>query len=85
MEGGAGGCNQRSPEEVFRDFRGRRAGIVKALTTDVEKFYRQCDPGKVSRSWFRPLTSAYIMELDGSAPAPFIYLVVSLKSKGRSE
>ncbi|URE13920.1 PHD finger protein [Musa troglodytarum] len=46
MEGGAGGCNQRSPEEVFRDFRGRRAGIVKALTTDVEKFYRQCDPEK---------------------------------------
>lgn len=30
---------------------------------DVEKFYRQCDPGEVSRSWFRPLTSAYIMEL----------------------
>jgi len=23
----------RSPEDVFRDFRARRAGIVKALTT----------------------------------------------------
>ncbi|KAM0868471.1 hypothetical protein ACQ4PT_041291 [Festuca glaucescens] len=36
----------RSPEDVFRDFRARRAGIVKALTTDVEKFYQQCDPEK---------------------------------------
>ncbi|XP_052142848.1 PHD finger protein ALFIN-LIKE 7 [Oryza glaberrima] len=38
--------NARSAEDVFRDFRARRAGIVKALTTDVEKFYRQCDPEK---------------------------------------
>ncbi|XP_042458551.1 PHD finger protein ALFIN-LIKE 8-like [Zingiber officinale] len=36
----------RSHEEVFRDFRGRRAGIIKALTTEVEKFYGQCDPEK---------------------------------------
>ncbi|PAN38321.1 hypothetical protein PAHAL_7G164000 [Panicum hallii] len=38
--------NVRTPEDVFRDFRGRRAGIVKALTTDVEKFYKMCDPEK---------------------------------------
>lgn len=38
--------NTRTPEDVFRDFRGRRAGIVKALTTDVEKFYKLCDPEK---------------------------------------
>jgi hypothetical protein len=25
--------NVRTPEDVFRDFRGRRAGILKALTT----------------------------------------------------
>ncbi|XP_006652327.1 PHD finger protein ALFIN-LIKE 4-like [Oryza brachyantha] len=36
----------RSPEDVFQDFRSRRAGIVKALTTDVEKFYELCDPEK---------------------------------------
>ncbi|KAG6512235.1 PHD finger protein ALFIN-LIKE 8-like [Zingiber officinale] len=36
----------RKPEQVFRDFRGRRSGIIKALTTDVEKFYAQCDPEK---------------------------------------
>ncbi|XP_028190437.1 PHD finger protein ALFIN-LIKE 4-like isoform X2 [Glycine soja] len=36
----------RSVEDVFEDFKGRRAGIIKALTTDVEDFYSQCDPEK---------------------------------------
>ncbi|XP_052192977.1 PHD finger protein ALFIN-LIKE 7-like isoform X2 [Diospyros lotus] len=36
----------RSVEEVFNDFKGRRAGLIKALTTEVEKFYQQCDPEK---------------------------------------
>jgi len=38
--------NPRTVEEVFRDFKGRRAGMIKALTTDVEEFYHQCDPDK---------------------------------------
>jgi len=38
MDGEGGGSaavqhHTRSPEDVFRDFRARRAGIVKALTT----------------------------------------------------
>ncbi|XP_016514306.1 PHD finger protein ALFIN-LIKE 4-like [Nicotiana tabacum] len=45
MEGGAQN-NPRTVEEVFRDFKGRRAGMIKALTTDVEEFYQQCDPEK---------------------------------------
>ncbi|KAK8570650.1 hypothetical protein V6N13_103054 [Hibiscus sabdariffa] len=39
-------CYPHTVEEVFCDFKGRRAGIIKALTTDVEEFYQQCDPGK---------------------------------------
>ncbi|KAL3840790.1 hypothetical protein ACJIZ3_025381 [Penstemon smallii] len=38
--------NSRTVEEVFKDFKGRRAGVVKALTTDAEVFYKQCDPEK---------------------------------------
>ncbi|XP_078433162.1 PHD finger protein ALFIN-LIKE 3-like [Wolffia australiana] len=38
--------SSRSVDNVFRDFKGRRAGIIKALTIDVEDFYRLCDPGK---------------------------------------
>ncbi|XP_044484248.1 PHD finger protein ALFIN-LIKE 4-like isoform X1 [Mangifera indica] len=45
--GGAGAqCNPRTVEEVFRDFKGRRAGMIRALTTDVAEFYQQCDPEK---------------------------------------
>ncbi|XP_038679911.1 PHD finger protein ALFIN-LIKE 4-like isoform X2 [Tripterygium wilfordii] len=52
MEGGVGAAgggaqyNPRTVEDVFRDFNGRRAGLIKALTTDVEDFYQQCDPEK---------------------------------------
>ncbi|KAH9328020.1 hypothetical protein KI387_000128, partial [Taxus chinensis] len=45
MEGG-GGCFRRSVEDVFKDFKGRRAALIKALTTEVEDFYNQCDPDK---------------------------------------
>ncbi|KAL6981603.1 PHD finger protein ALFIN-LIKE 6 [Sarracenia purpurea var. burkii] len=40
------GIISRTVEEVFSDFRGRRAGVIKALTTDVGKFYQECDPEK---------------------------------------
>uniref|UniRef100_A0A5B7BYY3 PHD finger protein ALFIN-LIKE n=1 Tax=Davidia involucrata TaxID=16924 RepID=A0A5B7BYY3_DAVIN len=47
MDGGGGvQYNPSTVEEVFRDFKGRRAGMIKALTTDVEEFYMQCDPEK---------------------------------------
>ncbi|XP_045804075.1 PHD finger protein ALFIN-LIKE 4-like isoform X1 [Trifolium pratense] len=36
----------RTVEEVFRDFKGRRAALIKALTIDIEEFYQQCDPDK---------------------------------------
>ncbi|XP_038985336.1 PHD finger protein ALFIN-LIKE 3-like isoform X1 [Phoenix dactylifera] len=45
MDGGSAAYS-RSVEDVFQDFKGRRAGMVKALTADVEDFYRQCDPDK---------------------------------------
>uniref|UniRef100_B6SNE5 PHD finger protein ALFIN-LIKE n=1 Tax=Zea mays TaxID=4577 RepID=B6SNE5_MAIZE len=50
MDPGAGAhYSARTAEEVFRDFRGRRAGMIKALTNDVEKFYQLCDPGESAR------------------------------------
>ncbi|CAI9100669.1 OLC1v1037817C1 [Oldenlandia corymbosa var. corymbosa] len=38
--------NPRTVEEVFRDFRGRRAALIKALTKDVDRFFKECDPEK---------------------------------------
>lgn len=36
----------RSIEEIFKDYKGRRSGLIKALTLDVEDFFQQCDPEK---------------------------------------
>ncbi|KAH7290938.1 hypothetical protein KP509_30G070100 [Ceratopteris richardii] len=35
-----------SVEEVFEDYQGRRAGLIKALTTEVREFRHLCDPAK---------------------------------------
>ncbi|XAR71924.1 hypothetical protein NMG60_11018380 [Bertholletia excelsa] len=34
----------RTVEEIFKDYSGRRAGVVRALTYDVDEFYLLCDP-----------------------------------------
>lgn len=41
-----GGLSPRSVDDVFKDFKGRRAGLIKALTTEVSDFYQKCDPEK---------------------------------------
>ncbi|CAL9125998.1 unnamed protein product [Musa textilis] len=43
-----GVSTRRIVKEVFRDFRGRRAGLIKALTTDFQRFDQQCDTGEIS-------------------------------------
>lgn len=40
--GGGGHYNPRTVEEVFRDFKGRRAGMIKALTTGLSLFFSLC-------------------------------------------
>jgi hypothetical protein len=40
------GSSPRSVEEIFKDYSGRRAAIVRALTYDVDDFYGACDPEK---------------------------------------
>ncbi|KAJ8774002.1 hypothetical protein K2173_009433 [Erythroxylum novogranatense] len=46
MDGAGAQYNPRTVEEVFKDFKARRSALIKALTTDVEDFYQQCDPEK---------------------------------------
>ncbi|KAJ0735177.1 hypothetical protein HanPI659440_Chr11g0429051 [Helianthus annuus] len=48
MESASGSSSSRNPttiEEIFRDYSGRRAGLVHALTHDVDTFFGHCDPG----------------------------------------
>ncbi|KAK1693141.1 hypothetical protein QYE76_009838 [Lolium multiflorum] len=44
--GGGGGSAPRTVEDIYKDYRGRRSAILRALTNDVEEFYGQCDPDK---------------------------------------
>ncbi|MFS7988021.1 putative chromatin regulator PHD family [Helianthus anomalus] len=49
MEAASGSSSPRIPttiEEIFRDYSARRAGLVHALTHDVDTFFRHCDPDK---------------------------------------
>ncbi|GAA0154707.1 DNA metabolism protein [Lithospermum erythrorhizon] len=41
-----GEYNPRTLSEILQDFKGRRIALIKALTTDVEDFYKKCDPEK---------------------------------------
>ena len=45
----------RTVDSVFNDFMNRRDGLIKALTTDVDEFYANCDPEKARHPPPRPL------------------------------
>ncbi|CAL5401583.1 unnamed protein product [Camellia sinensis] len=80
MDGGAQ-YNPRTVEEVFRDFKGRRAGMIKALTTDVEEFYQQCDPAYLMKEMvkivfgdaFLDVAEWMIKEMEGKGVLRFFY------------
>ncbi|KAI5065899.1 hypothetical protein GOP47_0018523 [Adiantum capillus-veneris] len=38
--------NPRTVEDIFKDYKARHAGLLKALTSEVEAFYQSCDPDK---------------------------------------
>ncbi|XP_051148601.1 PHD finger protein ALFIN-LIKE 4-like [Andrographis paniculata] len=46
MDRGARGGGSRTVEDVLIDFKARRKALIRALTTDVEDFFQQCDPEK---------------------------------------
>lgn len=51
MDGGAQ-YNPRTVEEVFRDFKGRRAGMIKALTTGRSFSLSRCSKMSCFCVWF---------------------------------
>ncbi|KAK4361790.1 hypothetical protein RND71_017031 [Anisodus tanguticus] len=40
------GQSNNKPVDVFKNFKGRHSALIKALTTDVDEFFKQCDPEK---------------------------------------
>merc|ERR1719218_394049 len=61
-----------TPEEVYQDFRGRREGILKALTSDVDKFYSQCDPEKENLCLYGYADKAWEVNLPAEEVPPEI-------------
>ncbi|KAF5782817.1 hypothetical protein HanRHA438_Chr11g0513301 [Helianthus annuus] len=56
MEAASGSSSSRNPttiEEIFRDYKGRHAGLVRALTHDVDTFFAHCDPGMFIIAYIR--------------------------------
>ncbi|KAG7030505.1 PHD finger protein ALFIN-LIKE 5, partial [Cucurbita argyrosperma subsp. argyrosperma] len=50
MDGGVA-YNPRTVEEVFRDFKGRRAGMIRALTTGLVQSHFSFSSSSISMSW----------------------------------
>ncbi|KAJ0836992.1 hypothetical protein HanRHA438_Chr16g0773201 [Helianthus annuus] len=49
MEMAAISSRPRTVGEIFKDYSTHHAGIIQALTYDVDEFYATCDRGFVSR------------------------------------
>ncbi|KAK9669538.1 hypothetical protein RND81_13G137700 [Saponaria officinalis] len=62
--------NPRNVEEVIMDFKGRRAGIIKALTKDVEFFYNLCDPKHPSLCLYGLPSQLWAVNSPSSQPPP---------------
>lgn len=60
----------RSPEEVFKDFFGRRKGILRALTTDVDRFYEQCDPARENLCLYGNPDGSWVVDLPAEEVPP---------------
>ncbi|PKA49587.1 PHD finger protein ALFIN-LIKE 5 [Apostasia shenzhenica] len=72
MDGGAPQYNPRTVEEVFRDYKARRAALIKALTTDVEEFFQQCDPEKENLCLYGHPTEQWEVNLPAEEVPPEI-------------
>lgn len=70
MEFGAKGQRKNKALDVFKNFKGRHAGLVKALTTDVEEFFKQCDPEKENLCLYGLPNEQWAVNLPGDDSPP---------------
>ncbi|CAA6661824.1 unnamed protein product [Spirodela intermedia] len=62
--------NPRSVEDIFKDYSGRRNGIVRALTYDVDAFYALCDPEKENLCLYGHPNDSWEVELPAEEVPP---------------
>jgi len=64
MDGGGSGAAPyaaRTAEEVFRDYRARRAGMIKALTTGTPPLAIDWAPGFREAAWIRGIDAVFCL------------------------
>ncbi|WIA11568.1 hypothetical protein OEZ85_011676 [Tetradesmus obliquus] len=62
----------RSPEHVYDEYAGRRAGILRALTTDVDAFFAECDPEKHNLCLYGEPDGSWVVDLPAEEVPPEI-------------
>lgn len=60
----------RSPEEVYQDWQARRQGILRALTSDVDRFYEQCDPARENLCLYGNPDGSWVVDLPAEEVPP---------------
>lgn len=53
----------RTVEELFTEYKGRRSAILRALTTDVDRFFQQCDPERENLCLYGYADGAWAVDL----------------------
>ncbi|GLC63379.1 hypothetical protein PLESTF_000030000 [Pleodorina starrii] len=60
----------RSPRDIYEDYLGRRKGILRALTQDIDKFWHQCDPQKENLALFAYADGSWAVDLPAEEVPP---------------
>ncbi|CAK0764550.1 hypothetical protein CVIRNUC_003169 [Coccomyxa viridis] len=60
----------RTVEDIYEDFELRRNGLLTALTTDVDDFYRQCDPDRENLCLYGETNGAWTVDLPAEEVPP---------------
>lgn len=60
----------KTVEDIFEDLKQRRAGLLTALTDEVEEFYKQCDPEKENLCLYGEREGTWIVALPAEEVPP---------------
>lgn len=59
-----------SVQQIFNNYEKRRSGILKALTTDVDDFYAQCDPDRENLCLFGQSDGTWVVDTPADEVPP---------------
>lgn len=60
----------RTVDEIYDDYQKRRAGLLKALTVEVDEFYQQCDPERENLCLYGESTGTWSVDLPADEVPP---------------